>query len=244
MMLFPLKWTPLLSIDPLALILFLLSVPTWRPRLQRQRSVVRLQWRKPSSASRIWRTPSRELSRTWPGRCVSTRSSWTSNWLWTLRSPPTGNSWRERSQGMYLSFFFDLCDVQKVLKWTDLDRVSSSQNLCWSSLRHHPCAAVLFRWWYVTSKQVSIHIYLVILLCPDFLKLSYTGYSSGGGFGYGGGSSSGYGGSYGGGMGGGMGSGMSMSMGGGMGMGMGGGMGGGTSISRSSVRSVSSQRRY
>ncbi|GAA6081927.1 keratin, type II cytoskeletal cochleal-like [Tachysurus ichikawai] len=70
------------------------------------------------------------------------------------------------------------------------------------------------------------------------------GYSSGGGFGYGGGSSSGYGGSYGGGMGGGMGSGMSMSMGGGMGMGMGGGMGGGTSISRSSVRSVSSQRRY
>ena len=78
---------------------FIISVPTWRTRLPRLRSAVRWLWETLKAASRTWRTPSREPSRTWPARSESTRTWWTSNWPSTLRSPPTENCWRERRTG-------------------------------------------------------------------------------------------------------------------------------------------------
>lgn len=73
--------------------------PTLRLRLQRLRSAVSWRWRMLKSASRNWKKLFREPSRTWPARCANTRSWWTSSWPWTLRSPPTGNCWKERRAG-------------------------------------------------------------------------------------------------------------------------------------------------
>lgn len=116
--------------------------PTLRLRLQRLRSVVSWLWRMPKPASGTWKRLCREPNRTWPARCANTRSWWTSSWPWTLRSPPTGNCWKERSPGkinenvlIFKATFNSNTDYWPLHHQTGLRRIR----------RNHPRTAVQWR---------------------------------------------------------------------------------------------------
>lgn len=72
---------------------------TLRIRSKRLRNVVNGQYRMPTCASKLWMMLWHKQRQIWPNRCVNTRTWWTSSSPWTLRSPPTGNCWREKSPG-------------------------------------------------------------------------------------------------------------------------------------------------
>lgn len=64
----------------------------WRSAVPWKQRDTRIQWAD-------WRRKSRHWKRRWQGTCRSTRISSMSNWLWILRLPHTGSSWRERRAG-------------------------------------------------------------------------------------------------------------------------------------------------
>lgn len=97
--------------------LFYLRMSHWNASSGKWRSAV--PWKQPDTRTQWadWRRKSRRWKRRWQGTCRSTRISSMSNWLWILRLPHTGSSWRERRAGDLELVWSDLNINHSVWYW-------------------------------------------------------------------------------------------------------------------------------